>query len=134
MSALAEDPHAQFPAPDQAGVEIVELEPRTIKPMADWTQFINRSVPEAAEPDPFLPAWPNPVADPLWGSPASEAADPTDDASEGEAPNTATPAEPVLEPAPDMTRGPVFGSRTDASLPAWLDTGGTGFRPPLADR
>jgi hypothetical protein len=126
ISALTQDPHAQLPAPHQGDIEIVELEPRTIKPLEDYSRFINRGEPEAAEPDPFVPAWP----DPLWDSAEGDVADrAAAAASEGEEPNTANSPLPT-EPVP----GPVFGPAPDMTLPAWLDTGGSGFRPPLVGR
>jgi len=91
---LAEDPQAQLPAPHQGDIEIVELEPRTIKPLEDYSRFINRGEPEAAEPEPFVPA----LSDPMPGDPVP---------------------------------GPVFGPMPDETLPPWLDSAGSGFRPPL---
>jgi hypothetical protein len=101
LDELATTPDLEMPDPGEPVVE--HLEPRTIKPMVDGSQFLNRGDAEAAEPDLFLPAWPNPATDPdgawrhmrpepVWGSPVSEAAEPV------------------------------------------TDTGGTGFRPPLAGR
>jgi hypothetical protein len=101
ISALAQDPQSELPAPQPGEIEVVELEPRTIKPAEDGSVHINRSNPEAEAPQPISEGWwPNPAVDPngawrhlhpdpIWSSLTSEVLSPASAMSEEQGANTA---------------------------------------------